>query len=53
LRSDGSFRALQVGSPNFVRFVYGGAGSAFGVGGPSGSGTIEDVFNGDAPPNKR
>jgi Zn-dependent M28 family amino/carboxypeptidase len=34
----------MVGSPNFVRFVYDGDGSAFGVDGPSGSGTIEDVF---------
>jgi Zn-dependent M28 family amino/carboxypeptidase len=35
----------MVGSPNFVRFVYDGDGSAFGTGGPSGSGTIEDTFN--------
>jgi Zn-dependent M28 family amino/carboxypeptidase len=35
----------MVGSPNFVRFVYDGDGSAFGVDGPSGSGTIEDVFD--------
>jgi Zn-dependent M28 family amino/carboxypeptidase len=35
----------MVGSPNFVRFVYDGDGSAFGTDGPSGSGTIEDVFN--------
>jgi Zn-dependent M28 family amino/carboxypeptidase len=34
----------MVGSPNFVRFVYDGDGSAFGSDGPSGSGTIEDVF---------
>jgi Zn-dependent M28 family amino/carboxypeptidase len=34
----------MVGSPNFVRFVYDGDGSAFGVDGPSGSGRIEDVF---------
>jgi Zn-dependent M28 family amino/carboxypeptidase len=34
----------MVGSPNFVRFVYDGDGSAFGTDGPSGSGTIEDVF---------
>jgi Zn-dependent M28 family amino/carboxypeptidase len=35
----------MVGSPNFVRFVYDGDGSAFGTDGPSGSGTIEDAFN--------
>ena len=35
----------MVGSPNFVRFVYDGDGSAFGTDGPSGSGTIEDTFN--------
>jgi Zn-dependent M28 family amino/carboxypeptidase len=34
----------MVGSPNFVRFVYDGDGSAFGVDGPSGSGHIESVF---------
>ena len=34
----------MVGSTNFVRFVYDGDGSAFGVDGPSGSGRIEDVF---------
>jgi Zn-dependent M28 family amino/carboxypeptidase len=34
----------MVGSPNFVRFVYDGDGSAFGVDGPSGSGRIEAVF---------
>jgi Zn-dependent M28 family amino/carboxypeptidase len=34
----------MVGSPNFVRFVYDGDGSAFGSDGPSGSGTIEDAF---------
>ena len=34
----------MVGSPNFVRFVYDGDGSAFGADGPNGSGTIEDVF---------
>ena len=34
----------MVGSPNFVRFVYDGDGSAFGVKGPSGSGHIEDTF---------
>ncbi|KGN30507.1 hypothetical protein N802_06740 [Knoellia sinensis KCTC 19936] len=35
----------MVGSPNFVRFVYDGDGSAFGVNGPSGSGHIEKTFN--------
>ncbi len=34
----------MVGSPNFVRFVYDGDGSAFGADGPNGSGSIEDVF---------
>jgi Zn-dependent M28 family amino/carboxypeptidase len=34
----------MVGSPNFVRFVYDGDGSALGTSGPSGSGAIEDVF---------
>jgi len=34
----------MVGSRNFVRFVYDGDGSAFGVDGPSGSGRIESVF---------
>ncbi|HEX6257818.1 MAG TPA: M28 family metallopeptidase [Euzebyales bacterium] len=34
----------MVGSPNFVRFVYDGDGSAFGVKGPSGSGHIEATF---------
>jgi Zn-dependent M28 family amino/carboxypeptidase len=34
----------MVGSPNYVRFVYDGDGSAFGTDGPSGSGRIEDVF---------
>jgi Zn-dependent M28 family amino/carboxypeptidase len=35
----------MVGSPNFVRFVYDGDGSAFGIDGPNGSATIEDAFN--------
>ena len=35
----------MVGSPNFVRFVYDGDGSATGAKGPSGSGRIETVFN--------
>ena len=34
----------MVGSPNFVRFVYDGDGSATGTKGPSGSGNIERVF---------
>ena len=34
----------MVGSPNFVRFVYDGDGSAFGTG-DTGSGVVEDVFN--------
>ncbi len=34
----------MVGSPNFVRFVYDGDGSAFGTSGPSGSGRIESAF---------
>jgi Zn-dependent M28 family amino/carboxypeptidase len=35
----------MVGSPNFVRFVYDGDGSAFGVAGPTGSKHIEATFN--------
>jgi Zn-dependent M28 family amino/carboxypeptidase len=34
----------MVGSPNFVRFVYDGDGSSFGVKGPSGSGHVERTF---------
>jgi len=34
----------MVGSPNFVRFVYDGDGSAFGTKGPAGSGHIEKTF---------
>jgi Zn-dependent M28 family amino/carboxypeptidase len=34
----------MVGSPNFVRFVYDGDGSTFGVG-DTGSGVVERVFN--------
>ena len=34
----------MVGSPNFVRFLYDGDGSAFGTDGPSGSGHIESIF---------
>ncbi len=35
----------MIGSPNYVRFVYDGDGSATGAKGPSGSGTIEGVFD--------
>jgi Zn-dependent M28 family amino/carboxypeptidase len=35
----------MLASPNFVRFVYDGDGSSTGIKGPSGSGTIEEVFN--------
>ncbi|GAA4406519.1 aminopeptidase PaaP [Fodinibacter luteus] len=34
----------MIGSPNYVRFVYDGDGSAFGIKGPTGSGSIEGVF---------
>jgi Zn-dependent M28 family amino/carboxypeptidase len=34
----------MVGSPNFVRFVYDGDGSATPQPGPNGSGVVEDVF---------
>jgi Zn-dependent M28 family amino/carboxypeptidase len=34
----------MVGSPNYVRFVYDGDGSAFGLAGPAGSGAIEAFF---------
>jgi Zn-dependent M28 family amino/carboxypeptidase len=34
----------MIGSPNFVRFVYDGDGSAEDVAGPNGSGNIEQVF---------
>jgi Zn-dependent M28 family amino/carboxypeptidase len=34
----------MIGSPNFVRFVYDGDGSATGVAGPNGSNVVEDVF---------
>ncbi len=34
----------MVASPNFVRFVYDGDGSATGAKGPSGSGNVESVF---------
>ena len=35
----------MLASNNFVRFVYDGDGSSTGIKGPSGSGTIEEVFN--------
>ena len=35
----------MVGSPNFVRFVYDGDGSATGTAGPTGSGVVEAIFN--------
>ncbi len=34
----------MIGSPNFVRFVYDGDGSATPLAGPNGSGNIEQVF---------
>ncbi len=34
----------MVGSPNYVRFVYDGDGSAFGLAGPPGSAAIERLF---------
>jgi Zn-dependent M28 family amino/carboxypeptidase len=34
----------MVGSPNYVRFVYDGDGSQFGLAGPPGSGAIEAFF---------
>ncbi|MFZ7090791.1 M28 family peptidase [Primorskyibacter sp. 2E233] len=34
----------MIGSPNFVRFVYDGDGSATGTAGPNGSGNTEQVF---------
>ena len=34
----------MIGSPNFVRFVYDGDGSATGTAGPNGSGNIEQIF---------
>ena len=34
----------MVGSPNYVRFIYDGDGSAFGLEGPSGSAVIERTF---------
>ena len=35
----------MLGSPNFVRFVYDGDGSATGTAGPEGSDAIEQTFN--------
>ena len=35
----------MMGSPNYVRFVYDGDGSDTGASGPTGSATIEQVFN--------
>jgi Zn-dependent M28 family amino/carboxypeptidase len=34
----------MIGSPNYVRFIYDGDGSAFGLAGPAGSGAIEELF---------
>lgn len=34
----------MVGSPNFIRYVYDGDGSSFGVEGPNGSDLVEQVF---------
>jgi Zn-dependent M28 family amino/carboxypeptidase len=34
----------MIGSPNYVRFVYDGDGSAFGLAGPPGSEAIEQLF---------
>lgn len=34
----------MIGSPNFVRFIYDGDGSAFGLEGPEGSAAIESFF---------
>jgi Zn-dependent M28 family amino/carboxypeptidase len=34
----------MIGSPNFVRFIYDGDGSAFGLEGPPGSAAIEALF---------
>ncbi|GGO81648.1 aminopeptidase [Marinobacterium nitratireducens] len=34
----------MIGSPNYVRFVYDGDGSATGIAGPNGSANIEKVF---------
>ena len=34
----------MIGSPNYVRFIYDGDGSAFGLAGPDGSAAIEMLF---------
>ncbi len=34
----------MLGSPNFVRFIYDGDGSATGTAGPNGSGVVEAIF---------
>ncbi len=34
----------MIGSPNYVRFIYDGDGSAFGLAGPPGSAVIEEFF---------
>ena len=34
----------MIGSPNFVRLIYDGDGSAFGIAGPEGSAGIEETF---------
>jgi len=34
----------MIGSPNYVRFIYDGDGSAFGLAGPEGSGAIEALY---------
>ncbi len=36
----------MIGSPNYVRFVYDGDGSAFGLAGPPGSAAIEALYEG-------
>jgi len=36
----------QIGSPNYVRFIYDGDGSEFGISGPEGSAAIEAFFQG-------
>jgi hypothetical protein len=34
----------MIGSPNYVRFIYDGDGSAFGLAGPEGSAAIEALY---------
>ncbi len=36
----------MIGSPNYVRFIYDGDGSAFGLAGPEGSAAIEELYEG-------